>query len=440
MQASVGRPTPQRIARFFVLATPPLEHRDERAWVRAIAAVALVALGARLPLPQGLQLGFVGALALTPLWWRLATTSLGGRLIAASGGLAAVAGIWLGAANAVDHETGRTGAVEMTILLVGALASVGLVAWSRSVLTTWRALLWYGVGLSLGLLRGSTLFEVNPWKFGYALPATVLVLAVAMRLGRRWEVTALATLALVSALNDSRSAFGLLLLAAGLCVAQLDLGRTRRRRSPAVVLLAGAALAAAVYQLGQALILDGYLGVATQQRSLEQLRTSGSLIIGGRPELAASWALFRHHPWGFGAGVLPTPDDVALAKQGMADTGYDPDNGYVERFMFGDGFELHSVVGDLWAQSGLAGLAFAGIVFVVVAWGVASRIADRNASGLLLFAAANTLWNLFFSPLLTSLPTLVLTLGLLVVLPAKTSGTDPVPRPLHPSRPRRVAP
>jgi len=440
MQATVGRPTPQRADPALEGPSAPLEQRDERDWVRAIAALALVALGARVPLPQGLQLGFVVAVALAPVWWRLATTHRGGAAVAASTVLAAVAGVWLVAANAGDHDADRTGAVQATVLLVGGLASAGLLLWCRSVLTTWRALLWYSAGLAVALSRGSTLFETNPWKFGFALPVTVVALAIAMRLGRRWEIAVLSTLAVVSALNDSRSAFGLLLVAAGLCVAQLDLRGTARRRSPAVVLVTGAALAAGVYQLGQALILDGYLGLATQQRSLEQLRTSGSLLIGGRPELGASWALFRDHPWGYGAGSLPTAADVAVAKQGMAETGYDPDNGYVERFMFGNGFELHSVVGDLWAQAGLAGLLLAAVLLVVIAWGVVTRVADRRASGLLLFAAANALWNLFFSPVLTSMPMLVLTLGLLAVLPARDAGPDARPAPPHPPRPRRAAP
>lgn len=458
MQATAGPPTPSRAARAPVRdgarapvrrhppapSAPVVEQRDARTWVRVVAAVALVALGSRLPLGQGLQLGFVGAVVLAPLWWRTATRTRAGLLVAGAVALAAAAGLWLTAASAGDHATSRTNAVEWTVLLVGAFASVGLFVWCRSVLTTWRALLWYGAGLGLGLLRGSTLFDVNPWKFGYAFPVAVVVLAVALRLGRGWEVAALATLALVSALNDSRSAFGLLLLAAGLCLAQVDLRGTGRRRSPLVVLATGAALATGVYHLGQALILDGYLGVATQQRSLEQLRTSGSLIIGGRPELGATWALFREHPWGFGAGTLPSAADVAVAKQGMADTGYDPDNGYVERFMFGGGFELHSVVGGLWAHSGLAGVLLAAVVAGVVTWGVATRIAERTASGLLLFAAANTLWNLFFSPVLTSVPTLVLTLGLLAATRAH-GGDAPAPPPTRTGatprpRPRRAAP
>ncbi|GAB2979453.1 hypothetical protein [Frigoribacterium salinisoli] len=440
MQAIVGRPTPPRADPTLAAPSTPLEQRDGRDWVRAIAALALVALGARVPLPQGLQLGFVVAVALLPVWWRTATAHRAGATVAASTVLAAVAGVWLAAANAGDHDVDRTGAVQATVLLVGGLASAGLLLWCRSVLTTWRALVWYGTGLALALFRGSTLFETNPWKFGFALPVTVVALALAMRLGRRWEIAVLSALAVASALNDSRSAFGLLLVAAGLCIAQLDLRGTARRRSPAVVLVTGAALAAGVYQLGQALILDGYLGLATQQRSLEQLRTSGSLIVGGRPELGASRALFEDHPWGYGAGTLPTAADVAVAKQGMAETGYDPDNGYVERFMFGDGFELHSVVGDLWAQSGLAGLLLSAVLLVVIAWGVVTRVADRRASGLLLFVAANAVWNLFFSPVLTSIPTLVLTLGLLSALPA--DGPGPISRPStpHPTRPRRAAP
>lgn len=440
MQATVGRPTPQRGDPAPTGPSVPLEQRDDRDWVRAIAAVALVALGARVPLPQGLQLGFVVAVALLPLWWRLATAHRAGTAVAVGTLLAAVAGVWLVAANAGDHDADRTDAVQATVLLVGGLASAGLLLWCRSVLTTWRAMVWYGVGLALALLRGSTLFETNPWKFGFALPVTILALALAMRLGRRWEIAVLATLAVVSALNDSRSAFGLLLVAAGLCVAQLDLRGTARRRSPAVVLATGAALAAGAYQLGQALILDGYLGLATQQRSLEQLRTSGSLLIGGRPELGASWALFRDHPWGYGAGTLPTAADVAVAKQGMAETGYDPDNGYVERFMFGNGFELHSVIGDLWARSGLAGLLLAAVLLVVLAWGVVTRVADRRASGLLLFATVNALWNLFFSPVLTSMPMLVLALGLLAVLPAREAGPEARPPLPHPTRPRRAVP
>jgi hypothetical protein len=240
-------------------------------------------------------------------------------------------------------------AVPMTITLVGTLLGVGLLVWGRDVLGLDRVVLWYGVGLALAFSPATTLFASNPWKFGFALPVTVIALALASRLGRPWELGALAVLTVVAALNDFRSAFGLLLLATLLVFGQMVVSRRGRRLSPAAVLVGLGALGLSVFQLGQALILDGYLGAETQARSVEQLRSSGSLVLGGRPELAATFALMRHHPWGFGVGSVPTAEDVQVAKEGMASIGYQPDNGYVERFMFGGHFELHSVFGPVGA-------------------------------------------------------------------------------------------
>jgi hypothetical protein len=386
--------------------------RDPRTWVRVLAATALVVLGHRLALPQGLYLGHVVALVLLPVWWGAMRRRRGGVTFLVLGTAAAAAGVWLGAANTGDHVVTSAVAVPMTVTLMGALVSVGLFAWACDVLRADRAVLWYGVGLALAFSPSTTLFASNPWKFGFAIPVTVIALALAHRLGRHWELGTLAVLTVVAALNDFRSAFGLLLLATMLLFAQMVLSRSRRHVSPTGILVGLAALVAAVFQLGQALIIDGYLGADTQTRSIEQLRSSGSLILGGRPELAATFALMREHPWGFGAGSVPSPADVQVAKQGMSGIGYQPDNGYVERFMFGGAFELHSVFGNLWAQSGLLGLALVALVLGLLVAGVVKRLADHTASGILLYAAAQSAWNVFFAPFLTSVPMLVLALAL----------------------------
>jgi hypothetical protein len=388
---------------------------DPRAWVRALAAASLVVLGYRLALPQGLLLGHVVALVLLPVWWGAMRRRRGGVAFVAVGLAAAAAGVWLSVANAGDHDVALTSAVPMTVTLVGALVSVGLFAWAQDVLRLDRAVLWYGIGFALAFSPSSTLFASNPWKFGFAIPVTVISLAVAHRLGRPWELGTLAALTLVAALNDFRSAFGLLFLATILMAGQMVLRRSRRNVSPVSVLVGLAALSLAVFQLGQALILDGYLGAATQARSIEQLRSSGSLILGGRPELAATFALMREHPWGYGMGSVPTPEDVRIAKEGMSAIGYQPDNGYVERFMFGGNFELHSVFGNLWAQSGLLGLVFAALVIGLLVVGVVRRLADHTASGILLYAAAQSVWNVFFAPFFTSVPILIVALALAFV-------------------------
>lgn len=394
---------------------PGSSAREPRTWVHVLAAVAVVSLGVRYTLPQGLQVGYVVALVLLPVWWGALRRVRWGVPLVAVGLAAAVAGGWLAAANAGDHVVSASSAVPMTITLVGTLLGVGLLVWGKQVLGLDRVVLWYGVGLALAFTPATTLFATNPWKFGFALPVTVVVLALAARLGRPWELGALATLTVVAALNDFRSAFGLLLLATLLVFAQMVLARSRRRVSPVGVLVGLAALGASVFQLGQALILDGYLGAETQARSAEQLRASGSLILGGRPELAATFALMREHPWGFGVGSVPTPADVQVAKEGMSSIGYQPDNGYVERFMFGDHFELHSVFGDMWAQSGVLGLALVALVLAVLVVGVVRRLAHGTASGILLFAAAQSTWNLFFAPFYSSVPYLVIGLALALV-------------------------
>lgn len=400
---------------------------EPRTWVRVLAAGALVVLGMRYPLPQGVQLGFVVAVALLPVWWGAVRRRRWGTAFMVVGAAAAAAGVWLGVANAVDHEVAPSSAVPMTVLLVGALLGIGLFVWASDVLGPQWATLFFGVGLALQLTPSTALFASNPWKFGFALPATVIALALAARLGRRWELGALLVLTVVAALSDFRSAFGLLLLAAILVFAQMTIVRPHRRPSPLAVLVGLAALGFAVFQLGQALILDGYLGLAAQSRSVEQLRVSGSLILGGRPELAATLALMRDHPWGFGAGAVPTPDDIRVAKEGMSSIGYQPNNGYVERFMFGGNFELHSVVGNLWSQSGVVGIVLVAFMLVVLAVGMARRIADGTASGIMLYASAQSIWNIFFSPFYGALTTLILALGLAFLPLARRRTSDDPP-------------
>jgi hypothetical protein len=187
----------------------------------------------------------------------------------------------------------------------------------------------------------------------------------------------------------------------------------RTRRGSVITVVVGlAALSLVVYNLGQTLVLDGYLGEAAQQRSLAQINTSGSLITGGRPELAATVALMQFRPLGYGNGTLPSLTDILVAKSGMAQLNYEPNNGYVENYMFGGQIELHSVIGDLWARFGLPGLAMSLFIGVLTVWCMSRQIAARRASPIVLFLAPIVLWNLAFGPLLTLSTILILSLGL----------------------------
>ena len=171
-------------------------------------------------------------------------------------------------------------------------------------------------------------------------------------------------------------------------------------------------VAAATYFLATSLLVNGYLGTDAQVRTVEQIQTSGSLLLGGRPELAATIALMEHHPSGYGVGVIPTPNDILIAKSGLAGINYAPNNGYVERYMFGGQFELHSVIGDIWARWGLVGLAFLALITFAVLRSLVEAVSGGHGDVVTIFVCVWTVWNLAFSPFVVSAPIMLLAVGL----------------------------
>lgn len=174
-------------------------------------------------------------------------------------------------------------------------------------------------------------------------------------------------------------------------------------------------------------MLSGFLGAELQQRSEQQVDTAGSLILGGRPELGATLALLRDHPLGFGLGVAPSIYDVMTAKAGMMGLNYDPDNGYVERYMFGGHVELHSIAGDMWALFGVGGLLMTMVIIALSVRGISHSMSRREGNGLLIFIACAALWNIPFGPLYSAVPILALTLGLVLSPHGTTLASVRVP-------------
>ncbi|WP_214443584.1 hypothetical protein, partial [Mycobacterium tuberculosis] len=227
---------------------------------------------------------------------------------------------------------------------------IGVLLWARSELGLGATAISFGVGaLANVALTGGN--PANLWKYSLAVPVIIVVLGFTSTTRRRsLDLVALAVLAAVCLFSDSRSMTSFLLLAAVIVLWQVILPAGARRPRPAQTLVLLGALSLAAFSMLQALILEGVLGDAAQQRTQAQIDTSGSLIAGGRPELGAATALISARPQGFGSGTLPTSQDVWIAKTGMSELNYDPDNGYVEGYMFGGQYEVHSVLGDLWLR------------------------------------------------------------------------------------------
>ncbi|MET1052787.1 MAG: hypothetical protein ABWX65_09130 [Mycetocola sp.] len=380
---------------------------------QAIAVLAVTIVGTRIFIASGLTVGIAVSLLLLPLWlpalrryqWAVPLMLLGLVTI--------LSGAWLTDLHSATHRTSVGSVIDSGLLIIGLLSAVGVILWARELLPLWVIGSMFGTGMLITAVQTGALGGSNAWKFGIGFPVMVIILALLSRPGMRAiDTAALLILAVISVITDSRYRFASLTIAAVLILWQM-LPKTSSRRTSALTTIAVfGTIALITYNLVTAVLVEGYLGEQAQARSIDQIDRSGSLIVGGRPELAASISLFADNPLGFGSGTFPTQADILVAKTGMASVGYDPNNGYVENYMFGTGFELHSVAGDMWALFGFPGLAFAIATLVIVIRSLGQTLADRAATGLLVFLCISMLWNTLFSPIYGSLSTIVLTLGL----------------------------
>ncbi|WP_417554609.1 hypothetical protein [Microbacterium sp.] len=391
--------------------------------MKAVAALSCVIVAARVTLQQGLTAGIVLSVLLLPVWITVLWRQRGGSMILGLGVLALVSGFVLTSFASSDHEVSDSLLQMTTFSLVTLLGGIGVVLWARSILGPAMTALWYGTGLLISVATHG-LDPVNIWKFDLSVPVIVITLAIAMLSHRLWiELPLLVLLAIVCALNDSRSAGSMLLVAAVLVTWQSVAGRLSGGSTTVRTLSVFGFVAVIGYFSLQAFILEGWFGTAAATRSEEQIAQSGSLLLGGRPEIGASTELIAANPFGFGAGTLANGTDLLVAKTGMARLNYDPNNGYVQKYMFGEGFEVHSVLGDLWLRFGLFGAAMLIVMLVAVALGTANQVSRRNATGLTIFLTIQIFWDSFFAPLFsTSISTAVLAVAL--VLAPRASALD----------------
>lgn len=392
-----------------------------------IALLTLFMLAARIFLGRGVSIGHLLALATLPVWISHLVRSGRGRLIVFFTLLALANGAWLTAYWASTHRINDNEIWTNVAELLSVAMIVGVFLWACTLTKVWVASTALGLGLVFSGVSRPALFLENPWKYALGLPIAALLLSLAMAFRKRTaEIFVLIILAGASASMDSRSFFGV--FAIGILLTIWQMLPTRRRTTAVEVLLTVAALAFAVYVIGTTLLLEGYLGEAAQARSVMQQELAGSVIVGGRPEMAATAGLFLHNPIGFGPGTLVTPTELLAAKAGMRVIHYDPENGWVNNYMFGTRIELHSSLGNLWAYWGFAGIAFAVVTLIILIQRASIDLAERSASALLIFTVMITAWNLAFNPTYSSLPYLALALGLALV-PRMSRGAPPDQRP-----------
>jgi hypothetical protein len=380
-----------------------------------VAALALFAAGLAYPLPAATTTALAAALVLLPVWISAIRRFRGAVPLFTLAALGLVCGLLLAGWSAVDHEFAARPAREIAFLVLGALGALGLLLWSRTVLPLPAIGVAYGLGLLAAGIADAP-GSVNAFKFELSLPLTIVVLSL-VSWWRRPVATlvALAVLGLADITHDARSAFGFCAVAAGLVLWQARPARPRGRINgwPSVLLL-GAAAVGAYYAISE-LLVSGVLGAEVQARSETQIRQTGSLLLGGRPEWTATWALMRERPLGFGLGTVPDSADVLVARSGFAVTHIPTAEGYIENFMLATRFELHSIAADLWAALGPAGLALGVGMAAVLIHALAHQLGRGRASGLACLLSLTGVWYLAFGTLPSNVMDVALALGMLML-------------------------
>jgi hypothetical protein len=390
-----------------------------------IPLLAATGVGVRYQIANGVNIAMLIAVCLAPVWISCLPRYRWMWQLIALGTAAAAAGVVLTLAD-TTRESPTSLVIGQTLGLLTLVAIAGVLLWVRGEIGLPLMITAHGVGMVINALIGG-LHEANPWKFSLAAPVAVLLLGLAALSRKPFaEVAALVLLGGVSFFADSRSLTAMLMLTVVLVIWQRRNLAEHRPRPWSTALLLGM-VAAAVFQLMQSLILEGALGTAAQQRSQAQIDTTGSVLTGGRPELGAAVALILRQPWGYGSGVAPTANDVWIAKTGMSALNYDPDNGYVERYLFGNGFEVHSVLGDLWIRFGILGALFAIALVAYCLYATSARISTGSASAVLVLLTLQATWDLAFGPFLSASRGMGLVLALAALPLVAESGQDPGP-------------
>jgi hypothetical protein len=276
-----------------------------------------------------------------------------------------------------------------------------------------RRIVLFTAGLAAGYalayrFNPSPYADVDPWKFGVAIPVTLLIVLIScQRVLYRTRLLSSLVLVLAGIMNFAfgfRSLGGVCLLAAAYVAAQAFPRRTSSLKITLVQLIGLCSIGAAcgillVVAYGHA-AKDGFLGTPAAQRYREESTGKFGVLLGGRPELFASWKAIADSPLiGHGSWAKdPKYTNELLAV--LSRNGYVPSGGLLYAVQHsGYLIPAHSFLFQSWVEAGLLGAVF---WFVVLAFSITTLIdAFRKRpvlSPLIAFLSVLLVWNIFFSP------------------------------------------
>lgn len=240
----------------------------------------------------------------------------------------------------------------------------------------------------------------NLWKFGIAVPVTVVILYVLGRGGKRQlclNSITLGALGIFSISLNFRS-HGLACLVAAAVFLVLNLPRKNGKSS--VLHKTGQIVLALLVLLPltqlPAMMEGGTFGQAVQEKALMQSE-GGPALLAGRTEPAMSYAIIRERPFlGWGSVDQVPIDLVAEGREILADMGV-LNTGYIYQGWFRNGavVTLHSILAQFWVEGGFFSALF---LIALMGWGILSSFRWRGLqSALIVYLSFQIIWDSLFS-------------------------------------------
>ena len=260
-------------------------------------------------------------------------------------------------------------------------------------------------GICLGTIMqfaifGGFMLDINPWKFAYGTPLTILACIAAARLFGISLRTSLLLLCLagLNLLLDYRSVAGFCFFVAAIVTVATHIRRYFRRPTYKVMLVTVAGmlvLAAAFSAVYRFAATNGYLSSRAEYRYLVQSQAEGGFLVAGRSDLVGALLAIRKSPYvGYGSYAVD-PQIARLTIYMMAVL--DPVLHYHQPKS--ENIVVHSYLLGAWVQIGIIGALFWGAWLMLALRATVSAIWLPNSlvAGWLFFLLLE-IWNILATP------------------------------------------
>ena len=266
------------------------------------------------------------------------------------------------------------------------------------------------VGLSTGQITGYFLAPSEyaiayPWKFGFGMGVTWMVVLVAVRLSRKKSLghlgpaIVLIIIASVNILMGFRSMGGISFLVACFLIAQ-SLGKSRAatKRRPlrriallGVLIVVGSSVLALTYEYS---VRHGWLGESAREKYEMQAEGQYGLLLGGRSEIMVSSLAVLDSPVIGHGSWAKNCHYASLYTELKEQAGYFPGEEKHQCLI-----PAHSHLMGSWVQAGFIGAVVWLWVIVLIVRALLVTYSTRNElSPLIAFCAFALTWDILFSP------------------------------------------